>query len=171
MQYSLNAAQAAGALGVTRATLYAYTSRGLLRSEPMPGRTRERRYYREDVERLKERKDARRDPSKIAARGLEWGGPVLESGITLIHNGRLFYRGRDAIELAAHASVEEAAALLWGAPENARGDLFSEPCILSPAHLRHVRGCSRDVLAQLQIALPVAATLDLAALDLRPSSV
>ena len=94
------ATQAADALGVTRATLYAYTSRGQLRSEPVPGRPRERRYYREDVERLQERKEARRDPAKAAARGLHWGGPVLESGITLIHNGRFYYRGRDAVTLA-----------------------------------------------------------------------
>src|SRR4030095_4274296 len=51
----LTAKQAAAALGITRATLYAYTSRGQLRSEPVPGQTRERRYHREDVERLKAR--------------------------------------------------------------------------------------------------------------------
>ena len=111
--YYLTAQQAADALGVTRATLYAYTSRGQLRSEPVAGRPRERRYYREDVERLKERKEARRDPSKAAAQGLHWGGPVLESGITLIHNGRLYYRGRDAVTLAETSSVEQVAALLW----------------------------------------------------------
>ena len=49
------------------------------------------------VERLKERKEVRRDPAKAAARGLHWGGPVLESGITLIHNGMFYYRGRDAL--------------------------------------------------------------------------
>ena len=97
----LTAAQAAAALDVTRATLYAYTSRGQLRSEPVPGRTRERRYYREDVDRLKERKVARRDPSKAAAHGLHWGEPVLESGITLIHGGTFYYRGRDALRHAA----------------------------------------------------------------------
>ena len=85
--YYLTAKQAADALGVTLATLYAYTSRGHLRSEPVSGRPRERRYHREDVERLEERKEARRDPSRAAARGLHWGGPVLESGITLIRNG------------------------------------------------------------------------------------
>src|SRR5262245_21043563 len=86
----LSAKQAATALGVTRATLYAYTSRGQLRSEPVPGEPRERRYYRDDVERLKDRKAARRDPSKAAARGLHWGEPVLESGITLIHGGTFY---------------------------------------------------------------------------------
>ena len=98
----MTALQAASALGVTRATLYAYTSRGQLRSEPMSGRPRERRYYREDVERLQERKAARRDPARAAARGLRWGGPVLESGITLIHGGQLYYRGHDATTLARH---------------------------------------------------------------------
>src|SRR5512140_72993 len=87
------AAQAAATLRVTRATLYAYASRGQLRSEPVPGRPRDRRYHREDVERLQERKAARRDPDVAAARGLRWGGPVLDSGITLIADGRLSSRG------------------------------------------------------------------------------
>src|SRR5580693_8007223 len=93
----LTAQEAARALDVTRATLYAYTSRGQLRSEPVPGQPRERRYYREDIDRLRERKEARRDPSKAAARGLDWGSPVLESGITLIQDGKLYYRGQDVL--------------------------------------------------------------------------
>jgi len=108
----LTAAQAAAALGITRATLYAYTSRGQLRSEPVPGRTRERRYYREDVDRLKARKAGRRDPANAAAHGLHWGEPVLDSGITLIHGDTFYYRGRDAVQLAETSSVEDAAALL-----------------------------------------------------------
>src|SRR5713226_8570090 len=103
----LTAQEAADALGVTRATLYAYTSRGQLRSEPAPGQPRERRYYREDIERLRERKEARRDPSKAAAQGLHWGSPVLESGITLIHDGKLYYRGRDVLKLAQESTLEE----------------------------------------------------------------
>src|SRR5579859_7453758 len=96
----LTAAQAAAALGVSRTTLYAYTSRGQLRSEPVPGRPRERRYYREDIGRLQERKDARRDPAKAAARGLHWGSPVLDSSITLIQDGAVYYRARDVLKLA-----------------------------------------------------------------------
>src|SRR5438094_4784805 len=105
--------EAAGVLGVTRATLYAYTSRGQLRSEPVPGQPRERRYFREDVERLRERKEARRDPAKAAARGLHWGSPVLESAITPIHEGKLFYRGHDVLKLAQNKTLEEVAELLW----------------------------------------------------------
>ena len=42
----LSASEAAAALGVARATLYAYTSRGYLPSEAVPGRPRESRYDR-----------------------------------------------------------------------------------------------------------------------------
>src|SRR5215468_3308486 len=133
--YYLTAAQAADALGVTRATLYAYTSRGQLRSDPVPGRTRERRYYREDVDRLKARKAARRDPAKAAAHGLHWGEPVLESGITLIHGDTFYYRGRDAVRFAETASAEEAAALLWGASETERERLFEQPIALDTRRL------------------------------------
>src|SRR4029077_3077324 len=97
-----------------------------LRSDPIPGRSRERRYYREDIERLQERKETRRDPAKAAARGLHWGGPVLESGITLIHNGRVYYRGHDAVRLAETASLEQVALLLWAAEEHEREKLFSQ---------------------------------------------
>ena len=169
--YYLTATQAADALGVTRATLYAYTSRGQLRSEPVSGRPRERRYYRQDVERLKERKDVRRDPSRAAARGLHWGGPVLESGITLIHNGTFYYRGHDAVTLAETASVEQVAALLWAAEGSERQRLFEQPCPLTPRRLAQLRTCAKEPLTLLQAALPVAATADLASYDLRAAAV
>src|SRR5215831_5931360 len=91
----LTAEEAAGALGVSLTTLYAYASRGQLQSDRVPGRPRERRYHHQDIERLLARKEARRDPAEAAARGLHWGSPVLASAITLIHDGRLYYRGAD----------------------------------------------------------------------------
>ena len=106
-----------------------------IRSEPTPGRPKARRYYREDLERLLERKEARRDPARAMARGLHWGGPVLESGITLIHNGRFYYRGHDAVALAETASLEHAAGLLWAADETERERLFEQPCALSARQL------------------------------------
>ena len=172
--YYLTAQQAADALGVTRPTLYAYISRGQLRSEPVSGRPRERRYYREDVERLKERKEARRDPSKAAAQGLHWGGPVLESGITLIHNGQLYYRGRDATKLAETSSAEQVAALLWTPQELdeiERRRLFEQRCALTPRQLAQLRTCAKEPLTRLQIALPMAASADPASYDLRPAAV
>src|SRR5690349_13920110 len=122
----LTAQQAARALGVTRATLYAYTSRGQLHSEPAPGLARERRYLREEIDLLRERKEARRDPDRAVARGLHWGRPVISSGITLIHEGRPYYRGVDALRLAQTATLEETAELLWQAEPGERRSLFSQ---------------------------------------------
>lgn len=170
-QYYLTARQAAEALGITPATLYAYTSRGQLRSEPIPGRTRERRYYRDDVERLRERKETRRDPSKAAARGLHWGRPVLESAITLIHEGRVYYRGHDAVALAATASLEDVAALLWSADASERSRLNEQSSALSSRQLGALRAMVEDPLAMMQAALPIAAVTDLASYDLRAPAI
>jgi citrate synthase len=170
-RYYLTARQAAAALGVAPATLYAYTSRGQLRSEPIPGRPRERRYYREDIERLRERKETRRDPAKAAARGLHWGGPVLESGITLIHQGKFYYRGQDATTLAATASLEQVAALLWAAEETEHGALLEQSSVLSLRQLARLRTTAKDSLTMLQAALPIAAAVDFPSYDLRPAAV
>ena len=167
----LTARQAADTLGVTRATLYAYTSRGLLRSEPVPGATRERRYHRDDVERLTARKAARRDPSKAAAQGLRWGEPVLESGITLIQGGTFHYRGHDAVRLSEHASAEQAAALLWNVEERERDRLFAQPSPLDARRLTLLARQTDDVRARLQAALPIAGGSDVPAFDLRPPAV
>jgi citrate synthase len=167
----LTAQQAADALGVTRATLYAYTSRGQLHSEPAPGRPRERRYYREDIERLRERKETRRDPAKAAARSLHWGSPVLPSSITLIHDGKLYYRGQDVLRLAETASLEQVAELLWTVEPAERGQLFEQPATLSLRQLARLRTRAADPLASLQAALPMAGAMDPASYDLRPAAV
>jgi citrate synthase len=107
------AAEAAESLGVSRATLYAYVSRGYIRSQPTPGASRDRQYAREDVERLRRRAEERRNPDKAAAHALQWGMPILESSIALIDGAHLYYRGHDAITLARERSVEEVASLVW----------------------------------------------------------
>jgi len=170
-QYRLTAEAAADALGVTKATLYAYTSRGQLRSEPAPGQPRERRYYRQDVERLRERKEMRWDPAKAASRGLHWGSPVLESGITLIQNGKLYYRGQDVLKLAETATLEQTAELLWAAEEAERPRLFAQTGVLSAGVLARLRTCARDPLTLMQTALPMAGAADLKSYDLRPAAV
>lgn len=167
----LTSRQAADALGVTRATLYAYTSRGLLRSEPMAGTTRERRYHRDDVDRLTTRKAARRDPSKAAAQGLRWGEPVLESGITLIQDGTFYYRGHDAVRLAEQATAEDVAALLWNADERERDRLFAQPSALDARRLTLIARLTPAVRTRLQAALPIAGSEDLPSFDLRPAAV
>ena len=98
----ISSAEAARRLGVSAATLYAYVSRGLLRSEGSTGR-RERRYRADDVSRLKRRRSVGRKAESIAANALDFGTPVLESSLTLIEGGRLFYRGHDATRHVASA--------------------------------------------------------------------
>src|SRR5262245_16160634 len=80
----IEATDAIELLGVSRATLYAYVSRGHIRSEPLAGGTRRRRYSRDDIERLVARTRERRNPEKAAEQALHLGMPVLESGITLV---------------------------------------------------------------------------------------
>ncbi|MEE3625177.1 citrate synthase family protein [Nitrospirillum sp. BR 11752] len=124
----LTAAQAATRLGVSRPTLYAYVSRGLLRAQPA-GDGRGSRYLAAEVDRLALTRIRGRRPKEIAKATLDWGLPVLESAITLIQNGRLYYRGHDALDLAARASVEEVAGLLWQVPSSGAvlADAFSGP--------------------------------------------
>ncbi|AOJ36314.1 citrate synthase family protein [Burkholderia metallica] len=132
MSTYLNSTEAAARLGVSRPTLYAYVSRGLLRAEP--GRShRESRYLAADVERLADQRARGRKPKEVAKAALNWGSPVLESSITLIDGGRLFYRGVDALDLAARASLEEVAALLWRCDEQTA---FGRPVPATPAVLR-----------------------------------
>jgi citrate synthase len=108
----ISSAEAARRLGVSAATLYAYVSRGLLRSEGTNGR-RERRYRADDVSRLKRQREVGRKAESIAANALDFGTPVLESALTLIDNGRLYYRGHDGVRLARSMSLEQVAQLLW----------------------------------------------------------
>jgi citrate synthase len=168
----LTAEQAAEELGVSLATLYAYVSRGMIRSEAT-GRSRRRRYRAEDVRRLKERKERRRDPDGVMEGALHWGTPVMESGITLIADGRLYYRGRDVAALAAGSAIEEVAALIWTGDPTSAGDLFPpEWPGLSPrlrAALGSVEGPS--TVETFQVLLPVAEAEDPAAYDLRPPAV
>jgi citrate synthase len=103
----LSAEQAAKALNVSLQTLYAYVSRKGVRSVSIPG-TRKRRYWKSDIDRLRDKKRPAAMPP----------GPLKhESEITLITESDIFYRGRNAVELAENSSFEFVAALLWGFKE------------------------------------------------------
>jgi citrate synthase len=106
----LNAREAAAELNVSRATLYAYVSRGLIRSDAVEG-SRSRRYRADDVRNMRARKSAAGDPEDRA--GYHYAGPLLDSAITLIDDGKFFYRGRDAVAMARAATLEAVAGLLW----------------------------------------------------------
>src|SRR5262249_61328735 len=109
----MSASDACRVLRITPATLYAYVSRGFVRSEATRGSSRQRRYSRDDVERLRRRKLGRRDPDRAAAETLRWGLPILESSITLITDNTLYYRGHDAVDRARTRSIADVASLIW----------------------------------------------------------
>jgi citrate synthase len=121
----LSAEQAAEALNVNLQTLYAYVSRKGVRSLPVPG-TRRRRYWKSDIERLRDRKA----PAAITL------GPLKhESAITLITANEIFYRGRNALELAEKCSFEFVAALLWGLEDE---EVFRQPAPKLPPLFRQM---------------------------------
>lgn len=102
-------------LGVKPQTLYAYVSRGLVTARPHPDDPRASLYSAADISRLVRRRRSGRGRQAIASAAISWGDPVMETTITTVRDGRLIYRGRDAVRFAARATLEEAAALLWGA--------------------------------------------------------
>jgi citrate synthase len=112
MKIHLTAAEAADFLNVSKATLYAYVSRGLVRSESGADQ-RSRVYHRLDLERLKQRKRIRQEPSEEMSSALHWGSPLLDSGLTLIADGQMFYRGKEATALASSQTFLEVATWFW----------------------------------------------------------
>jgi len=109
----LSAAEALTRLGSKPQSLYASVSRGRIRAKPDPADTRRSLYREEDVDRLAARARGRRSSAAVASEAINWGDPVLPSAISTVSGGRLYYRGVDAVELAATATLEEVATLLW----------------------------------------------------------
>jgi citrate synthase len=177
----MTAQEAAHELGISLATLYSYVSRGLIRSEPGDSSKHTRRYNAEDVQRLREKQEQRRDPEKVINRvvdkmideALYWGQPMLDSAITLIEDGGLYYRGYDALKLAAEWSVEEVAALIWTGDSARFDSLFRNANGALSARCQTLCDCLPDSapLERFQMLLPAAATEDIAAYDLRPEAV
>ena len=106
----LSAREASAELAISPATLYAYVSRGLIRSEPSPD-SRSHRYRAEDIRGLKER----RVPSAGAARlkSFDPDLPVMDSAISTITEEGAIYRGVNCVDLAEKDTLEHTATLLW----------------------------------------------------------
>lgn len=105
-------AQALERLGVKTQTLYAYVSRGRITAQPDPANPRRSLYCADDIARLLG--DAP-TPSLPLRRAPLRGEVELRSSVGHLFDGRIFYRGLDAIQLAAHATLEDTARRLWDA--------------------------------------------------------
>lgn len=157
----MTAPEAAEALSITLATLYSYVSRGLLRSVAAGKGSRARLYYRDDVRALELRQMQRRTPAQVLEESLHWGAPLLDTSISKVADGRLYYRGQDACTLARTESLEEVAALLWDDDGSAVFHFSND----------FKRASRAPIPVAFQIALARAAESDVGAHDLRPASV
>jgi citrate synthase len=156
----LDAASAARHLGISVRSLYAYVSRGQVRS--MAGeRGRPRLYALADLERLRARRDARAGHGAVAAGALRWGEPVLDSAITAITPRGPAYRGRLAVELAASGTpFENVAELLWSGylPE---GDVSWPRAAMPYAQIAQLVGrAPRAPLEVMSLLVEIAALSD-----------
>jgi len=152
----LTARQTADRLGIKLDTLYAYVSRGRLRSVMVPG-TRERRYRSEEVEALL---DGRSGAKPLLGADPETLMPVIGSSICLIENGRLYYRGQDAVRLSDHATLEDIARLLW--LDEGSAELADQGGPARSANTASISG----LIERCQIRLIALGDEDLSALDL-----
>ncbi len=106
----LSAREASAELAISPATLYAYVSRGLIRSEPSPD-SRSHRYRAEDVRGLKERRVPSPEPRGL--RSFDADLPVMDSAIATITEDGPIYRGVNCVDLAEKDTLEHTATLLW----------------------------------------------------------
>src|SRR6476661_9272042 len=106
----LSAREASAELAISPATLYAYVSRGLIRSEPSAD-SRSHRYRAEDVRGLKERRAPSAEPRGF--KSFDPDLPVMDSAIATITEDGPIYRGVNCVDLAEKDTLEHAATLLW----------------------------------------------------------
>lgn len=109
----LPAAEAAAQLGISKSTLYAYVSRGLLQAVPDPADPRARRYSSYEVAMLLRRKGRTRERLQQSLAAVDEGWPLLDTALSCISNGQPLYRGEPALALAQQATLEDVARLLW----------------------------------------------------------
>jgi citrate synthase len=134
----LSAREASAELAISPATLYAYVSRGLIRSEPSSD-SRSHRYRAEDVRGLKERRAPSQEPRGL--RNFDTDLPVMDSAIATITEEGPVYRGVNCIDLANKDTLEHAATLLWDV--TAVDPFAKDNCPLVSAEMRAVAAAAR----------------------------
>jgi citrate synthase len=151
------AREAAEFLGVSVTTLYAYVGRKGIVSTPVPG-SREHRYLRADIERLKSGRGRHRSPA-IAEGGA--------SGITVLSRQGPYYRGHLATSLARTETLERTADILWQAEPSA----FGEQPPACPARLRTLAKqlADRPAAYRAMALLPLLESADPRSYDLSPA--
>lgn len=120
-----SAAEAMKLLKVRQQTLYAYVSRGWIRSVAQPGQ-KDKLYLRDDLTRVGMRSLARSGHGAVAASAMNWGEPIFPTSITEITEQGPRYRGHLAADLVrSGASFEAVAELLWTGELNTRAKAWT----------------------------------------------
>jgi len=101
-------------LGIKTQTLYAYVSRGRIIARPDPADSRRSLYDAEDIDRLSRGESPAVRPVVTPDRAGVRGEADIASSLSVVADGRLFYRGLDAVQLSQQATLEEIACRLWG---------------------------------------------------------
>jgi citrate synthase len=145
----LLAAETAQRLGIKQATLYAYVSRGQLQAHRASD-ARVSLFHPDEVERLRAR------PARAARPELS-----IPSAVTLIRPDGLYYRGMDAISLAATHNYEHVAELLWHGPAGS-SHTWQAPAAATEAGIAAHQALPPDALPieRLQAAIALMATAD-----------
>ncbi|MFB8245853.1 citrate synthase [Streptomyces sp. NPDC055952] len=162
----LTTKEAAELLGVKPETLYAYVSRGQLSSRRVPG-GRGSTFDTAEVEAL-----ARRNRRENAAGPGPGGELGVRTRITLIEGDRYYFRGVDAVDLAARHSYEEVAEWLWTGRMR-RGATFEAPGAAVAVARRAVEALPEHASPadRLRVATIAAATADPLRFDLSEDAV
>lgn len=154
--------EAAEYLGISKASLYSYVSRGLIHARPVSPGSRRKLYDKLDLDRLKHKNNGSTGDN-ASGDVPEFGKPILSTSISLVTDDEHSYRGFPSAELARTHSFEQVAEFLW---TGAVADVDSErryvtlpgpSRIWSEALDRRVLAGSRSNLpavVQLQCLLP-----------------
>jgi citrate synthase len=148
----ITAEAAAQRLGIKRATLYAYVSRGVLVRRRAPG-GRGSLFDAAEIEKLARRGRPRRAPG-----GAEL---VIESALTEISGDRLRYRGHEVTALAGTRSFEDVASLLWTGDFTAPAGWQATPeAVTVGAAAQSALPAAALPLERLQVIVPALAATD-----------
>ena len=133
-------AEAAEMLGVSKATLYSYVSRGrLVRTTAPDGRTS--LFARDHVEQLAT-KSRRATPGPRPSIDVQ-----IDSTVTALGEGELRFRGHDVVDLVASHSFEDIAELLWS--EDTGPQEIATDTTWAPAERSDLDACGQFDASQL----------------------
>lgn len=167
----MSAQEVAQALDISVSTLYSYVSRGIIRSEEGDDDSRRRRYLAEDVRRILAKRETVKTPEKAVKKSLHWGEmPLLDSALTLIQDGHLYYRGQDVADLVQNNTLEEVAGLVWTGDLDAGDQLFTRDHRIDAKTIQKQLP-KTNAFSLLEMGLSLAKISDFQAYNLKPAQV